>query len=767
MTLEYIVEICVAIDIAIFGIAYPIIVDKISNIGDKYASQYISVLFDKEFPQNVIGFTLFKRTYQISVFKLTLYATIVSFLFLIFNAKPLFGWDNRFINNSAKLIALTTTSILTIFFFIWLDKVFLYNGKSTSLLKKIISDYNSSLNDTEIRLYRLKSINELTYYAIEKQDEHLQETLLEFYYREFAVIRQNHDRTKPLVYPVDLYFLVNKLNAELTNNQNKKLLAIEHRAVSGVWLLGEDFENIPISEETYNWMWRNLYIICDTEKFVKMYWANVSQYFSYRLERINEDYDFDAHKVKNVLEVKKRKDQRDDFQEFHYALGGLLLYRNQYKTIKYIFEYSQSQPPDYPLLPYSTTEIFHWFENFRNDFKSRRSPIDTKYYFPELDNLGNRRQVNFWICSYLCLLFIRQYSLNTYYVYQNHTALPQLPEDVIELNNWLDSVSYFERCLQETLKNKPLISELKWETLVLENDKNFKTFIAELKEAIKNKIGQQKFNAQLSAEKVAKFQESTNSIITASFNKYNDIFISISDEQKDKELKLSVSGARTLMTKSAFTDDDIPHLNYDTVFASQVARSNIERYIPNSFLVSSTRRYLLNKDNVLSGIDKIVGNNKNIIIIAMHVGYELNELLKTSKYYSLVKHIPATDIRDVLFLLNKTYLPSIEHKDVKQDEILENKLVEINKELKIFSSIIDINTEENKTIKDKWKIENEDNSLDLKVQITIAFLSVIYWKKERDIIQLNFATRFKEQGIQNDINEIESLRVDTKGKASS
>ena len=34
MSLENIAEICIAIDTAILGIAYPIIIDKISNIGD-------------------------------------------------------------------------------------------------------------------------------------------------------------------------------------------------------------------------------------------------------------------------------------------------------------------------------------------------------------------------------------------------------------------------------------------------------------------------------------------------------------------------------------------------------------------------------------------------------------------------------------------------------------------------------------------------------------------------------------------------------------
>ncbi|MGN6343272.1 MAG: hypothetical protein ACTHML_20000 [Ginsengibacter sp.] len=764
MSLEYIVEICVAIDIAILGIAYPIIVDKISNIGDKYSSQYISNLFDNEFPQLPLKFKLRKRIYQISTFKLTLYLTIITFLSLIINANPLFGWDNWFINNSAKLLVLTTTFLLTIFFFIWLDKVVLYNGKSTSLLTRIVSKYNILVGDTEIKSYHLKSINELTFYAIEKQDEHLQETLLEFYYREFSSIRKKHDKSKPLIYPVDLYFLVNRLNVELANNQNRKLLAIEHRAVSGIWLFGEDFEDIIISTETYNWVWRNLYTICDKEKFIRMYWANVSQYFDLRLEYIHEDHDFEINEVKNKEQIKKRNQERNEFLEFHYALGGLLFYRKQYKSLKYIFQYTQSQPPRYPLLPNNMTEIFIWFEDFRNEFKSRRAPLDTKYYFPELDNLGNSQQITFWICSYLTLLFIRQYSLDTYYVYQNHTALPQLPDNVIELNNWLDSVNYFERCLQETLKNDVLISELRWTSLVESNKANFEKFVGDLKAAITEKIGQQKLNAPLSQEKIQKFKDSTNAIITASFKKYDDIFISINEDEKDKELKLSVSGLRTLMTKSAFTDDDIPHLNYDTIFAEQVARYNIEMFIPNSFLVASTKRYLLNTDNILFGIEKIIANNKDAIIVAINISYEYNQVLGTSKYASLIKQIPATDMRDVIFILSKSDLPSIEHKDLKESEIKEYKLEALNEKIKTFASVIDINTPENNDIKGKWN--SEDDSLELKVQLTITFLAVIFWKKEREIIQINLASRFREQGVQSDINEIEPLS-DDKEKASS
>lgn len=221
MTIEYIIEICVPIDIAILSIAYPIIIDKTSSIGDKYSSEYIPVLFNNEFPQKTVIVKFNKKECGTSFLKLTIFATLISFIFIIFKFEDLFGCNNWFINNSAKLIVLLFTISLIVLFFIWLGKVALYNGKSITLLTHLIKNYNKTKADTEIKSYYLKAINELAFYAIEKQDEHLQETLLEFYYTLFAIIRKNHDKSKPLVYPFDLYFLVSKLNEIVVENENK------------------------------------------------------------------------------------------------------------------------------------------------------------------------------------------------------------------------------------------------------------------------------------------------------------------------------------------------------------------------------------------------------------------------------------------------------------------------------------------------------------------------------------------------------------------
>ena len=539
-----------------------------------------------------------------------------------------------------------------------------------------------------------------------------------------------------------------------------KLRAIEHRAVSGLWLLGEDFEDITISDETYSWLWRNIYTICDNPRLVKMFWANSSQYFDYRLQSVFPEYDYGQEKlvITNQEQVEKRETERKRFLEFHYALGGLLLYRKQYKTLTYLFEYSQSQPPKYVLLPETTTEIFHWFENFRNEFK-HRTPIDFRYYFPELDNLGNRRQANYWICSYITILFLRQYSLHQYYIYQNFTSQPNLPDDVLELNSWLDSVSFFERTLNNVLSNKELTADLEFENLVESNRVNFITFIDDLKNGIKNKIGEQKLNAKLSDEKIENFYSQSNEIISKAFAQYEQIFIEKSDGHSKSDLKLSVNGERTLMSKSAFTDKDIPHLNYDTVFAGSIATNKVKRYIPNAFLIARTKRYLLNKDNLLFALSKIIGNNNDIVIIGVQIGYQTKEILDCSEFKKSIIYIPSTEyhLQDTLFVLPKNDLPAIEYKDLEKDEKAELQLKCLNEDLKLYASVIDINTEDNKTLKDKWNLNNELDNEDLKVQLTIAFLSIIYWKNEREIIQINVASEFREQGIQNDINDVEPL----------
>lgn len=737
------------------GIAYPIIVDKISNIGERYSSNYLSVLFNNEFPQKNIKFSVFGLKVEISFFKLTLFSTIISFLFLILDCKPLFGWNNLFINNSADALVLLLTIFLTIFFFVWLNKVVLYNGKPTALLNYIIKKYSSLKDDESDREYYLKTINEFTFYAISKQDDHLQESLLQFYYSEFSKIRSLHDKNVPLIYPVDLYLLVYKINFEVANNKNLKLQAIEHRAVSGSWLLGESFSEIKISSETYSWIWRNLYIICDTDKYIKMYWGKVSEYFEYSLDMVQPKVDYELNQIINQNEIDNRKKERRDFIEFHYAFGGLLLYKEKYSCLRYLFTYSQSLPPKYVLLPEFMTQIFEWFEAFRNEYKEREAAIDLKYYFPELDNLGNRRQVIYWICSYISLLFLRQYTLKKYYVTQDFTGQPALPDGIQELYNWQEGLPFFEKCLGDIMKNKKLLDELKYNEIVNANSDNIKKFISDLKSSIINKIDEKEEQERLLPERIKLFSDSTKSIITAAFSSFDKIFIPLLNDSSDTHSEIRLRGFQTLFPKAAFAENS-SHMNFHSVFAESISRNVIQKQIPNSFVESRTRRYLLKEENVVEGIDKLGLNKNEFVVVAVNPTEKLINIIE--KYSDIIERIPSSeyDIHNTLFVLKKTNLPSISHEKLSEEEISNDKLELIDDGLKLYMSIVDLNSDS--AIKEKWS--GSENSK--KVQMTIAFSAIISWKKGIEIVQINIESPYKEQGIPNELSDIIPFNTEKK-----
>ena len=265
----------------------------------------LSEVFRYEFPHNLFKVSWLRINW--SLFKTLLILTILSFIPLIFNLKPLFGWDNWFINNSAELLVLVMTFILTLLFFVWIDKVSLFNGKSTQLLTHLIKEYQSSRKE-----YYLKTINEFTFYSLRHQDEHLQKTLMEFYHSEFYRTRNSHDKSNPLIYKQDLYQLVYQINFELVHNENIRLRGIEHRAVSGVWLLGGDMAQISISTDTYTWLWRIIYLINSKPKYIKMFWANSHQYFRFDLDLIRENFEYQLGEVTNGEEIKKRNNERDE-----------------------------------------------------------------------------------------------------------------------------------------------------------------------------------------------------------------------------------------------------------------------------------------------------------------------------------------------------------------------------------------------------------------------------------------------------------------------
>ncbi|MEB8345864.1 hypothetical protein OO010_07390 [Flavobacteriaceae bacterium KMM 6898] len=746
--MNYIIEICVAIDIAILGIAYPILIDKISNIGQKYDSEYLPNVFDFEYPDNkIIG--------KISFFQFILILTLLSFLFKIFPLEPIeYFKGNRFIENSADILVFTLTLLLTISFFYWVNKIMLFQGKASELLKYLINKYDNKKEDDQSKTYLLKTINEFAIFAIEKQDIHLQESLLDFYFKQFHRFKENFKEDIGPEFPIDLYNVTNEIIETSISNQNKKLKALEHRASSGIWLYGESFKFAKISKSTYVWLWRNLITSSEHKTLISNYWSSASQYFDYSLSGITPEYDKNG--ITNQPEIDKVEVERNRFLEFNYALGGLLYYKDEYNTLKYILSFSQSQPPSYPLLPQTMDEIFYWFDQFSNEFKSRAEPIEYKYFFPEIDNLGISRNVAHNICLYISLLFVRQFTQQTIYVYQNFKIFHNLTNDLQELYSYNDRLPYFKNCIETILSNNTLLDTLNYK---VKKEEIIETF-DDLDKKIKENIDITKLNANLSADKIQTFKNSTNQNIKGALDKYKIIENKNDFSNVDDSIITSINGELIVSSKSSFTDNDIPNLNFDSIYSQHIANNKIKYFLPNSFLIARTDKYLIERKQVIAGFERVIKDIKNKIIVAIRPGYESKQLIAKSKFKDILVEIPSTNnhLSDTFFILDKKDLPTFESKDLPQKEIDKFGLTLLDENYKIYSNVIDINLPENSALKEEYSTKDEK---ELKVLILISFILLIKWKKDRKITMLSLTSPFQERGIVNKLDDLKELKAST------
>ena len=753
-----IVEICVPLIAVLLGTAYPIILNNISNIGEKYNSKYLLVLFKQEPFQKKRGFTMKSFQFKFDLFQWFLIFSLGSLTFLIFEFKPLINiW---IINNSANLLVFILTLSLLIIFFLWLKEVSLYTGDIIKLLEYLTKKYYEEA-DIDKKQYILMSINELTINAVENNDKRIEEDILKFYLglriRLRKEYKDNHNKQNEegIRYPYYYHQLIRELIKIFVDRNDDNFISLQSRITNGDFLVPNDFQNIKISEDTYNSLWYNITLIRNNTDYMSKFWSHSNQYFWTELKDIVRYLD-----NSNKGEVEERELERKRFLEFHYAVGGLLLYSKNYEALKYIFSYSQQTPPKYELLPYKMRDIFDWVEFFRNEYKQIPKFFIgyDRYQFPNLDSVGTREQVVFSICRYLCVLFIRQYKLSKSLYYSNITNQPYLNDlSLMELYNWKESITYFKFCLNKVLEDREALEQLElWSTYELKYSEIDK-FIIELEQSIHKHISDKKERAELSQEKIKQFYASSKKILENCLEEYLPIN---NREDFDTDFKVTFLGQRILSNKSFFVDDDIPCMDYDSSLANFISRYSIKKYIPNSFLIAKTKRYLLSNNNLVKGINKIVQKKINdIIIIIFGAEYNTHQIIDNSKYKKKVIYLPAIDFKNTIFILERSNLPKIEKSDISKEVKQELKVKKISKKWNIYGTVIDINLPENKVIKEKWIDDTNyyQKENELQVLLGLLFVGHIKFKSDRKIIQININNEFEELGTENKLSDLEPL----------
>ena len=280
-------------------------------------------------------------------------------------------------------------------------------------------------------------------------------------------------------------------------------------------------------------------------------------------------------------------------------------------------------------------------------------------------------------------------------------------------------------------------------------------FIDVLESSIEEAIEAARLNADIDYEKEWKFYEKSKGAIVGALEKFDSIQNSEKDFEGEPTISFGVNGTMNLFQKSAFTTGDIPHLNADTILSQQIVYQNINYYIPNAFLSARKKRYLLRKEDLVKGIEKLGFDTDTDIMVAMNLNvYGIDDFQKIEEY---ITRVPSTGLKNVLFVLPKADLPILKHKELEVSEQQEHQLGILDDDRKIYGSLIDLTQDANANQREKWKNSNIDFATDLKVQLTIAFITEVVWKANANVVQINIETSLKEQGIVNELSDIEKL----------
>jgi hypothetical protein len=613
------------------------------------------------------------------------------------------------------------------------------------------------------------ALSDLLLQSIRNQQTNVSKTLSDFFYTAFREVRDQF-KNEPVVYPEVYYELVYKAIEELAILKEKRNYLLEHRTSGEIWLLGE-LQGKGISETTYTWMWRNLLLAIryQQDDLIVNHWETCHQHYVYSLEYVYQEYDHSAStfQVSNQEAVNKRNAERQRFVEFHYALGGLLIYKERYACIKRLFNHTQSEPPKYELLPESMLEIFKFYFEVRDPYDRKYTWISTQYPFPELSGLNADYVIKKWIMSYMAVLFLRQYTIIPYLITMRPLDFPPIPNTQGEIKQWIDGLDFFKKLVQEHLQNNDLLKTLNLDFITHEwceeNQKPYPiTFIETLKSNLENAYHANALTLQISNEKVTEFENATKTIVESAIEKLQPINnpAPIQDDNSDKWY---VNGQRMIQDKDAFSENpEVHHMEFDSFLASVVSRS-LDYGLGEIFFRKISKSYLLKSEDFFNAVDKL-SYDENFVIVnfGINLDYFITQLkipgLSKDKYnnINIYSFNGSQIVRDSLFVLKKSDLPNISTRPIDAGTIKKYSLKKISEVINLYSSVLDLNNTSDEVFNEN-KQGKSDEELRKSVLLSIIISAEFKWEKDIELIQLKQYSEFFQKGIVNKLDDVKPI----------
>lgn len=738
---------------ALIAIAFPLLLQSISRIDDKYSSTNLVKIFYKD---------IICKLYLISL-ALSILSVVIWFFALprIWN----FGHINKFVDNSAfQIIGFCTLfEVVNLFLLVSLINIFYIPSK---LLEYLIKKHNGL--KSKDRLLFFNSISDLLYFSIQNPNEKIARRLLEFLNQNFYSFRANNEY-KIIKYPSEYYDALFEANEQLCLRKRKTISYYNNSTLLN--LLFDDYQKTILSEESYTALW-----ICirqalehQREDIVMSYWEKAHQHFNLFMKIIYEKRNNELEIINKEV-VLNRKNERERFLEFHYALGGLLMYLKKYNLLIRIMAYTNQTPAKYVLVPETLSEVITKYMSIKDPI-TNPFLFESRYSFPDISGINKGDVIEMWIRKYCAVLFLRQYTLSKYHLGSNIFKLPNIPNSLGEMDEWKNELEGLKKDIEELIDDREILNKVGFGHLTNEwfmaNDKlKPSVLIQELIDKTKAKYNEKKETQVISKAKEKDFNEQTKDIVLSAIESYREI--ENQNEIENESRSYYINGVYQLMDKAGFSDDqDISYINADSVVAQSVV-INMHYQLTDTFSNYIFKKYILNAEDIFPAIKKLDLNFTDYCILAFNFNLslfkddlEVQNLTKVGDdYYFCDIKIINFDIyvndtvRNSIIILKKSDLPQIKFNPAEESEIEKYKLKELDESTHLSASILDLNSR--KDLRDEIS-KSDTEKLTKNVLVCISIGLEVIWRITSKCYQFKLYEQFIDRENPTELKDIESI----------
>ena len=381
----------VTIFAALLGISFPLILQSIQRIDEKYDSAVLSNRFEDE------------NIYHIFKWLLYVYAVIVCVVPFILSF--LSNVEKEYWVNSFLLLYLLCIIMTLVILF---DRISKYYN-----IEKLLSYLSSKKKESDILIFW-----DIMRLASKAENEYLYKTAI-IEVLGYFVKEQKDSKDKEIIYSASLYQVLYEMGSAVGISQQQSFIYKRNDIIS--ILYDTIITNANISQQTFNHIWfmlNNASFVSNTN-WLKTYWTYANQYMRFRKMKCdNED----------------EQEYLKKFYIFNVMFGAMLTYHRNYSTLNYIMTFSQSLPLSFPLIPGTFSKIIDCVENISNMNNQWITPmvLESKYSIKGLDedvNASNEIAKNAY--KYLSLLFIRLWSYKDYNInYSEPLEIPYIGNSI-------------------------------------------------------------------------------------------------------------------------------------------------------------------------------------------------------------------------------------------------------------------------------------------------------------------------------------------------